>query len=124
MEVCGSGLGALQAKIGLVDDSDGYVSGLLGRLQDIHHRACLEARPEPVALAGRLFHWELNSDFDVFFGAVTRYAEIRGPRGMKAYQNLAEEEWAKVPARTTDGRASQSGNHFRMSHIIETLARL
>ncbi len=124
MELCESALVSLQVKIGLVDDSDGYVSGLLGRLQDIHHRACLEARPEPVALAGRLFHWELNSDFDVFFGAVTRYAEILGPRGMKAYQNLAEEEWAKVPVRTTADRTSEWGKYFRISHIMETLARL
>ena len=37
----------LERSIGEVDDSDGYMSGILSELQDLHHRACVEARPEP-----------------------------------------------------------------------------
>lgn len=31
------------------------------RLCDLHHRACVAARPDPEALAARLFEWELHS---------------------------------------------------------------
>ena len=124
IELCESALRSLTAALGSVDDSDGYMGGFRDRLVDIHYRACEEARPEPVALAGRLFHWELHNDFDVFFGAAYRYADILGPKGMEAYRKLAAAEWKKVPARTANDRTSDWGNHFRITRIMETLARL
>jgi tetratricopeptide (TPR) repeat protein len=107
-----------------VDDSDGCMSELLGRLQEIHLNACRQAKPEPVALAKKLFEWELHSDFDIFYGAVDKYAELLGPEGLRAYRRLAEKEWAKVPARTSNSRDAEWGKHFRITHIMETLAML
>lgn len=124
IELCESALRSLMAAMGSVDDSDGYMGGFRDRLEDIHYRACKEARPEPVALAARLFHWELHNGFDVFFEAVFRYADILGPKGMEAYRKLASAEWKKVPARTANDRTSDWGKHFRITHIMETLARL
>ena len=43
-----------------VDDSDGEMGGVLGRLQGVHLAACEVARPDPVVLAGRLFAWEVD----------------------------------------------------------------
>jgi len=112
----------LLSAIERVDDSDGHFGILRDRLQDIHYEACQEAQPNPVDLATRLFQWELRSDFDVFYGAVARYAKILGAKGLKAYRELAEAEWAKVPARTAKEERSEFGQHFRITHMMESLA--
>lgn len=124
IELCESALRSLSSAMDSVDDSDGCMSELLGRLQEIHLNACRQARPEPVALAKRLLEWELHDDFDIFFGAVSKYAELLGPEGMRTYRRLAEKEWAKVPARTSNSRDAEWGKHFRITHIMETLAKL
>lgn len=123
IELCEAALQSLLGAIEAVDDSDGHFSMLRDRLQDIHYRACQEARPDPVDLAKRLFQWELHSDFDVFYGAAAQYAKILGARGMKIYRELAEAEWAKVPARTAKHERSEFGQHFRITHIMESLAQ-
>jgi uncharacterized Zn finger protein len=123
VELCEAALGSLMEAAGSVDDSDGYMSTLRDRLQEIHYSACLEARPEPIALATRLFRWEMQENFDVFHGAPSRYAEILGPKGMHAYRTLAEAEWAKVPAQTSES-ASGFARHFPITRIMESLARL
>jgi uncharacterized Zn finger protein len=123
IELCESALQSLLGAIQAVDDSDGHFGMLRDRLQDIHYRACHEARPDPMELAKRLFQWELHSDFDVFYSAVARYGQILGAKGMKVYRELAETEWEKVPARTAKHERSESGQHFRITHIMESLAQ-
>ncbi len=124
IELCESSLRSLARAMDSVDDSDGCMSELLGRLQDIHFNACLQAKPEPVALAKRLFEWELHSDFDIFYGAVDKYSELLGPEGLRAYRRLAGKEWAKVPMRTPDSRDDERGKYFRITDIMETLTKL
>ena len=80
-----------------VDDSDGEMGGILGRLGDLHLAACEVARPDPVLLAGRLFAWELGGQWDVFTGAVLTYADVLGETGLAEYRRRAEVEWATVP---------------------------
>ena len=123
IELCESALRLLDDAIQSVDDSDGHFNFLSGRLQDIHYRACLEARPDPVDLARRLFQLELHSDFDVFYGAAEHYAQILDGEGLKAYRQMAEAEWAKVPPRTAKQERSEWGEHFRITQIMESLAR-
>jgi uncharacterized Zn finger protein len=118
-----SALQSLERGIQSVDDSDGHFSMLSDRLQDIHYRACLEARPDPADLARRLFQWELHGDFDVFLGAAERYAKILGAKGLNTYRQQAEAEWAKVPPRTAGNERSDWSQHFRITHIMESLAR-
>ena len=124
IELCESALRWLIEAMGSVDDSDGHMSELRDRLQDIHYKACQEAKPEPVALAARLFHWELHGEFDVFSDAVSRYGDMLGLKGMKAYRKFAEAEWENVPVQAANARASEWGKHFRITRIMETLARL
>jgi uncharacterized Zn finger protein len=121
--LCESSLQSLLGAIEAVDDSDGHFGELRDRLQDIHFRACRDARPDPAELAKRLFQWELHSDFDVFYGAAERYSKILGAKGMKVYRELADAEWAKVPARTAKHERSEFGQHFRITHIMESLAQ-
>jgi len=120
--LCESALQSLLGAIQSVDDSDGHFATLRDRLQDLHYRACQEARPDPVELARRLFQFELHSDFDVFYGAVERYAKVLGAKGMKVYRELAHAEWAKVPVRTAKNEGSDWGRYFHITHIMESLA--
>ena len=80
IELCESALQSLLGAIQAVDDSDGHFSVLRDRLQDIHYRACQEARPDPAELARRLFQWELHSDFDVSTGRPRDTRKSLGPR--------------------------------------------
>lgn len=123
VELCESALRKLVGAAGAIDDSDGHLGVLRDRLQDIHFRACQEAKPDPVALARRLLEWELHSELDVFYGAAERYARILGGQGLEEYRQLAEAEWEKVPVRTPKGERSEWGRYFHITHIMESLAR-
>jgi uncharacterized Zn finger protein len=123
IELCESALQKLVGAAGAIDDSDGHLSVLRDRLQDIHFRACQQARPDAVALARRLFECELHSELDVFYGAAERYAKVLGAKGLKEYRQLAEAEWEKVPTRKAKEERSESGRHFRITHIMESLAQ-
>jgi uncharacterized Zn finger protein len=78
-------------------DADGSVHGVLEALEEVHHAACLEARPNPEALARRLFEWEMRGHHDTFFDAANSYADVLGEKGLAEYRRLAGEEWAKLP---------------------------
>ncbi len=124
VELAEHGLEGVEAAMGSVDDSDGNLGGILERLQELHHKACKKARPDPEALAKRLFEWELGTDYDVFHGAAATYAGVLGKKGLTVYRKLAEAAWAKVPA-LGPGRddPDKYGNRFRITHMMETLAR-
>lgn len=117
-------LEAVETAMESIDDSDGYMSGIFERLQTIHLKACTKAKPDPEALARRLFTWELRTDWDTFFGAAETYAGVLGTPGLAMYRKLAEAEWAKVPS-LSPGRMAVApyGKRFRITQIMETLAR-
>ena len=120
----GGALKAVEGQLDSIDDSDGEIRPILDRLQDIHHRACKSARPDPKALAQKLLAWELHSEWDVFYSAASTYADVLGPEGMSAYRGLAENEWAKVkPVSPGKHDAGESHARFGITHIMETLAR-
>lgn len=125
IELAEHALGAVEEAIESVDDSDGHMGGILERLQEIHHKACKKAKPDPVALARRLFEWELRTDWDTFNGAAQTYSDIFGEKGLAVYRKLAEVEWAKVPVLGPAREDSQKyGKRSRITHIMETLAGL
>jgi len=112
--------------LGYVDDSDGYMSGIAERLQELHRDACAAAKPEPVALAHTLFERERHSgDLDVFHDAAAVYAEVLGAEGVAEYRRLAKAEWDALPplGRGQEER-SYSSRRFRITQIMETLAEL
>src|SRR5690606_6677571 len=75
---------------------------LLDDLQDIHFAACLRARPDPEALAERLFKWEMRSVYDIFFQAAERYRNVLGQAGLRRFRELADVAWAKCSKRPND----------------------
>jgi uncharacterized Zn finger protein len=117
-------LGKLEDAIGHLDDSDGYMSGILSELQELHHCACLQVRPDPRALARRLFAWEIKSDWEIFYGAAENYADVFGAEGLSEYRRLAESEWARVrPLGLGESDEERYGKRFRITHMMEALAR-
>lgn len=122
IELCEHALACLEDALGSVDDSDGYMGGIKERLCDLHHRACVAARPDPEALATRLFEWELHSDWETFYGAATTYADVLGEGGLAVFRKLAEEVWARVPAIEPGQDREHSTFRFNITHIMESLA--
>lgn len=120
--LCESAVRSLADAIECVDDSAGHFSTLRDRLEEIHFAACKAALPDQADLAIRLFYLELNTNFDAFSGAAERYAKILGAEGLAAYGKLAAAEWAKVPVRTAGNERKHSSEHFRITHIMESLA--
>lgn len=123
IELSEHALAAVEGAMESVDDSDGYMGGILDRLQDLHLRACKKAKPESEELARRLFNWELRTDWDTFYGAAETYAGILGTNGLAVYRSLAEAEWARVPElRPGQEGRDRHGKRSRITHIMETLA--
>lgn len=124
IELTEHALAAVEEAIQSVDDSDGHMGGIFERLQEIHHAACEQAKPDPEVLAERLFAWGLRTDWDTFYGAAARYADVLGEKGLAMYRQLAETEWACVPVLKPGRDDSEGyGKRFRITHIMETLAR-
>ncbi|MHB8412077.1 MAG: DUF6880 family protein [Candidatus Acidiferrales bacterium] len=107
-----------------VDDSDGFMGGILERLQELHLSACRAAKPDPSALAKFLFEWEASSDWEIFLGAAEKYADILGKAGLAQYRKLTEGKWANVPALAPGEKDPEPyGGRWRITYIMETLAR-
>ena len=111
---------------GYVDDSDGWMSGIAERLQELHQAACTAAQPDPVELASTLFDRERHSgDLEVFHGAASAYAKVLGADGLAEYRRLAQAEWdALPPLGPTDEERRWSSPRFRITQIMQTLAEL
>ncbi|MDI6767511.1 MAG: SWIM zinc finger family protein [Bacteroidota bacterium] len=108
-----------------LDDSDGYMSDVLEELQELHHQACLEAKPDPKKLAEKLFNREISSEWEVFYGATQTYADVLGSGGLAVYQSLVEAKWKQLP--NLEPGESRFENfyreRFRLQRIMESLAK-
>lgn len=117
-------LDGMEDQMDNVHDEEGEVAAVLERLQDRHYDACAEAKPDPEELAERLFSWEVRTDYDIFYGAHNRYADLLGERGLAVYRRLTEAEWARVPALGPGDEGSWADNRWRITSIMEDLARM
>lgn len=117
-------LSGIERKLHSVDDSDGYIRPIIERLEELHHKACLKAKPEPKSLARRLFERSLKSEWDVFSNVAATHGDVMGDEGRAEYRRLAEAEWAKVPRVEPGGKSQRLDGAFRITFIMETLADL
>jgi tetratricopeptide (TPR) repeat protein len=124
IDLCEYALRGVEGALEFVDDSDGYMGTLMNRLQEIHLEACRKAKPDPEALARRLFTWELETEWDTFFDAADTYGSILGKKGLDVYRQLAQDEWRRVPPLGRGGDVADGYvKRFRITHIMEKLAR-
>jgi uncharacterized Zn finger protein len=110
--------------IGRVDDSDGYMGEIKEELVELHHRACQLARPDPEKLAVRLFDWAIHSEWETFLDGADRYADVLGDAGLVRYRSLAQQVWDQVPTRQGNEQRFHSSSNFRITYIMETLAKV
>lgn len=104
-------------------DADGTIYCILQTLEEIHHASCMEAKPDPEALAARLFAWELRGHYDTFYGAAESYADVLGEKGLAEYRRLVEQEWMKLPSLGPD-RVSAWHYDRRRSHLTSIMRTL
>jgi uncharacterized Zn finger protein len=124
IDLCEYALECVEDATGRVDDSDGYMGEIREELVELHHRACQLARPDPEALAVRLFDWAVRSEWETFLDGADRYADVLGTAGLDRYRSLAEQVWDQVPARQIAQRGVHSSSNFRITYIMETLAKV
>ena len=79
-----------------VQDS-GEVGMIWDRLRALHLEACRRAKPDGVALAGRLFAQVISNDYYPFPDVVHTYQEHFGAGGLAEFRRLAEERLAGLP---------------------------
>lgn len=115
-------LRGIERKLESIDDSNGFMRPIVEDLEKLHHDACVAAKPDPVALARRLFGWNLHRDWDIFYDAATNYADVFGAEGLAEFRRLAEEEWAKVPTKEPGAKSSFADGTTRIRSIMEDLA--
>lgn len=96
----------VDAAIGYVDDSDGWLMEISLRLAELHRHACEQGDPDPVELAGRLVDLELTSELDGFHRAAATYAEVLGSEGLAEHRRLLEPRWDELRSQT-EGWSSQ-----------------
>jgi len=126
VELAEYAIARVEAACEYVDDSNGgEMTDMLERLGELHYQACMAARPDPVALAERLFKYEMADGFDAFHDSLRCYAKLLGKEGTARYRQLAEEEWRKVKPRTQkEGRGEYDSGRWRITEIMENIAKL
>lgn len=104
-----------------IDDSNGEVGGIVETLNELHFKACELAKPEPSALAERLFHLEMTLSMGIASFDPLVYQPVLGQTGLQRYRELAEVEWASLkPNQLQDG---YNGHRYTLTRIMESLAK-
>jgi hypothetical protein len=115
----------LNDSVGQVDDTDGHLHELFEATMDLHLRACRQARPDPVALAERLYRWATEWELDLFLGAIRAYAPVLGDVGLAAFHKVATQRWEEVPPiGPRDDPRAEFGTRFRIATVMEHLAEI
>ena len=120
VDLCEYAIERLENSLQQIDDSNGETGAIVQRLGELHLKACSMARPEPCALAERLFRFEMTLPFGLCpFDTATYEGPLRKP-GLRRFRELAETEWQKLKPLTA--RETYDGRRSRITHIMERLA--
>ncbi|HLY07133.1 MAG TPA: SWIM zinc finger family protein [Rhizomicrobium sp.] len=106
-----------------VDDSDGHCGALVEYARDIHAKAAISARPEPVSLARKLYKREMEDDLGFFAGSAEYYSEALGETGLAEYRRLATEAWEKLPPVGSRARTDVSYQYDQLKGILDFFAQ-
>ncbi|MGB3491329.1 MAG: DUF6880 family protein [Elainellaceae cyanobacterium] len=124
LELCEEAMELLEDALNSVDDSNGHLHEILEQVQELHHHACQQGRPNPRALAERLFRVELASGYGFFHNAIETYADILGDQGLEIYKELVDEEWDRMPELTSSSGRSFDYRRSKLNRIKETLVSM
>lgn len=87
-----------------MDDSAGHMSQVFERIEQIHLNACEGAQLDPSDLAKRLLKLAWDASFSQFYGCLETHGDVLGKEGRKAFRQLVEEAWEKVPVKMPEDR--------------------
>jgi uncharacterized Zn finger protein len=121
--LCETAMQWLAKAIERVDDSDGQGTELMGRIAEIHLRACEAAQPDPSQLGRQLFRLEVTAEYGQWGDTAERYTHLLGEDGLAAFHEAATKAWEKVPIRTVRASYTNGENHYAITSIMESLAR-
>lgn len=125
LDLVAHALTCLERAFPIVDDSNGTIGSALEWFEELHLEACSAARPEPVALARRLYRRELDPGLDAYACAASRYAAILGPAGLAEYRALARADWDELPPlRPGEKDPERRSLRYRLTSVMLTLADL
>ncbi len=122
IDLCEYALNLASKALNYVHESDGAVEEAMDNLQELHYSACEQAKPDAENLARRLFEYELDDDWGTFHNAANKYADVLGKKGLQLYRQLIEKEWGKLPALKPGDDKSFSGNRYKVTNMMESLA--
>lgn len=118
-----SAIAAAEEALQQIDDSNGEVFPAIKRLQEVHVAACNFLSPDPIALAARLFEYQMSSEWDTYSDVLPDYAEALGEEGVAAYRTTVERAWEALrPLTPADYRAAWEPKRHRIESAMESLA--
>lgn len=137
VDLCEHAIRTLDRDAEMVHD-DGDIMVLIDRLLELHLDACAQVPPDPIQLALRLFHLELDSQTSAFSHTPEDYKDLLGPAGLIAFKKLVEQPHFAGDHRVTAMRESIAratgdvdtlveifskdlANPYRYRQIVETL---
>lgn len=123
-QLCEYAIEQVEQTLEQIGDPNGEISAVLESIGQLHLQACLLAAPDPVALAERLFHYEITFLFETFLDSARTYQAVLGSAGLARFRELAEAEWRRLDAASTHELAGFDHGRWRITHMMETLAQL
>lgn len=120
VELAEYAIGRIEGAMEQADDSDGEIGGIVCRLGDLHLAACTMAKPDPAALAERLFHLEMTLPSGLCSFDAATYQVPLGEKGLQRYRDVAEAAWDKVTPQAA--RTGYDANRAMLTRIMERLA--
>lgn len=107
-----------------IDDSGGEVMPAIVELRRVHLAACNALHPDPVALAERLYGFQMDGQWDTFHEVLPDYAEALGEEGLAAYRQRVERDWMDLPTLGPEHyRSDWSTRRFQVESAMKDIAR-
>jgi len=107
-----------------IDDSGGEVMPAIVELRKVHLAACNALHPDPVALAERLYSFQMDGQWDTFHEVLPDYAEALGEEGLAVYRQRVEREWLALPTLGPEHyRSDWSTRRFQVESAMKDIAR-
>ena len=107
-----------------INDSGGVVMPAVVELRRVHLAACNALHPDPVALAERLYGFQMNGKWDTFHEVLPDYAEALGEEGLAEYRQRVERDWVALPTLGPEQyRSDWSARRFQVESAMKDIAR-
>ncbi len=107
-----------------IDDSGGEVMPAILELRKVHLAACDALRPDPVALANRLYDFQMHGEWDTFHDVLPDYVDALGDHGLRVYRECVENAWKALPRLGPEHhRSGWSSSRFRVEAAMKAIAR-